>query len=173
MHDQHHHTRPGPEDAPGPPDGERALWDQTVQALAAAGIDVVQAGDGRPGAVLELGPRGLGVSVRWQATNQAPLPGGVLAINVCRGELPTARRLQNLILEAHLVGAGLRTAYAGQHLAVVRPDVVIPDKSRPERVTAPVAPAAPVPLTGAVVPARHARRRRGWPARWSLHRAGR
>lgn len=54
MQDQHHRTDSDPN--PGPArtlagDGDRALWDATVAALAAAGIDVLQAGSGRPGAV--------------------------------------------------------------------------------------------------------------------------
>jgi hypothetical protein len=79
--------------------------------------------------VLELGPRGLAVAVRWQHAAQALLPGGVLAVNVCRGGLPDTRLVQNLILEAHLTIAGLHTAYAGQHPAVVHPDVVLPGAS--------------------------------------------
>ncbi|MGK4585980.1 hypothetical protein [Kitasatospora sp. HPMI-4] len=134
MYDQHHSTgRPEPVPAPDPAavvaaEGGRALWDATVAALTAVRIDVVQAGDGRPGAVLELGPRGLGVAVRWQPTDQAPLPSGILTVNACSrdGRSVPARLVQNLIPECHLCDAGLRTTYAEHRLVVVYPDAVIP-----------------------------------------------
>ncbi|MGE7439038.1 MULTISPECIES: hypothetical protein [Kitasatospora] len=59
------------------------MWAQTVAVLAAVSIDVVRAGDGRHGVVLEPGPRGLAVAVRWQPAGQHPLPGGVLAAGAC------------------------------------------------------------------------------------------
>ncbi|MFJ2779468.1 MULTISPECIES: hypothetical protein [unclassified Kitasatospora] len=130
MHDQP--AEPDSTDPVAAAGDRRALWDRTVAALAAAGIDVVQAGDGRPGAVLELGPRGLAVAVRWQLTDQHPLPSGVLAVSVCRtpgGDPPSARFVQNLVLESHLAGAGLGTAYADEHLVVLDPDVVLPGAS--------------------------------------------
>ncbi|MER6401184.1 hypothetical protein ABT263_34860 [Kitasatospora sp. NPDC001603] len=67
MHAQHHRTDPDPNRGP-----DRPLWDATIAALTAAGIDVVQAGDGRPGAVLQPGPRDLAVAVDWQPTDQHP-----------------------------------------------------------------------------------------------------
>ncbi|MEE1782749.1 hypothetical protein PUR71_07430 [Streptomyces sp. SP17BM10] len=94
-----HHSTAQPAPAA---EGLPSLWDRTVQALAAADIEVVRAWDGRPGAVLEPGPHGLGIAVRWQPTREQPLPGKILTVNTCRGELPTARRLQNLILQTHL-----------------------------------------------------------------------
>jgi hypothetical protein len=124
----------------GPAEGGLALWEATLAALAAAGTEVVQAGDGRPGVVLEIGPRGLGIAVRWQATARAPLPGGVLGVNSCSrdGSPVPARQIQNMILESHLTGAGLRTAYAGPHLAVLHFDVVIPGRLTPGPAADPV-----------------------------------
>ncbi|MFJ9777790.1 hypothetical protein ACIRVF_42225 [Kitasatospora sp. NPDC101157] len=183
MHDQHHRTdRPAhqpepqastrspapPAGPPEPADGGQALWDATVAALAAADIDIVQAGDGRPGAVLELGPRGLGVAVRWQPTDQHLWPGGVLSVSACRGDGPVpARKIRNVILESHLTDAGLRTAYADGHLVVVHPDLVLPGQQPRREGTA-----ALEALDRPAAPAQRARRRR-WPAHWLRRCTGR
>ncbi|MER5638113.1 hypothetical protein ABT095_14290 [Kitasatospora sp. NPDC002227] len=78
--------------------------------------------------VLQLGPRGLAVAVAWQPTEQHPLPGGVLAVNVCRTSdgAPSARKVYNLILQGFLADAGLRTTFADEHLLVVHPDLELP-----------------------------------------------
>ncbi|WP_033820536.1 hypothetical protein, partial [Kitasatospora sp. MBT63] len=84
MHHQHlgyqQERLPSPVAATESAADDRTLWNETATALAAVGIDIVQAGDGRPGAVLQLGPRGLAVAVAWQPAEQHPLPGGVLAV---------------------------------------------------------------------------------------------
>ncbi|MFB7667658.1 hypothetical protein ACFC1R_27655 [Kitasatospora sp. NPDC056138] len=61
--------------------------------------------------------------MRWQPTDQAPLPGGVLAVNACTrdGRPVPARQIHNFILESHLADAGLRTAHVGQHLLSCTP----------------------------------------------------
>ncbi|OKI25163.1 hypothetical protein [Streptomyces sp. CB03911] len=165
MDDQHHPTS-HPYGSDAPPGGGQALWDSTVAALAAAGIDVAQAGDGRPGAVLEPGPRGLAVAVRWQPTEQHPHPGGALSVTACRGGPVSARQIHNMILESHLTDAGLRTAYADGHLVVVQHDLEIPGRPRPVRAAAPAAAGHPAPA----VPERRPRR---WPTNWLRRGTGR
>ncbi|MFJ9777785.1 hypothetical protein ACIRVF_42200 [Kitasatospora sp. NPDC101157] len=167
MDDQHH-----PTGSTAAPDGDQALWDSTVAdpALAGVGIDVVHAGDGRPGAVLELAPRGLAVAVRWQPTEQHPLPGGALSVMACRGggSIP-ARQIHNVMLQSHLANAGLRTVYADGRLVVVHPDLEIPGRPRTAPATAPaalVSSASVSAVPGPSAPARQERRARGWPARW-------
>ncbi|MFG3229946.1 hypothetical protein ACGF07_34875 [Kitasatospora sp. NPDC048194] len=152
MHDPHHRTnQQPPTPTAGPADRGSELRDATIAALAAADIDIVHAGDGRPGAVLEPSPDGMGIAVRWQPTDQQPLPGNITALNICRGTtLPNPRQLQNVLLDIHLTQAGLRTAYAGQHLAVLHPNVVIPQTPASNRAAAPTpshaaAPASPRP----------------------------
>ncbi|MGW4896024.1 hypothetical protein ACWEQL_27780 [Kitasatospora sp. NPDC004240] len=130
-HQRHSSNQPGHRVSPAsdePAADDRALWNETAAALAAVGIDLVQAGDGRPGTVLQPGPRDLAVVVTWQPTEQHPLPGGVLAVNICRtrdAAEPSTRTVTNLILQALLADAGLRTTYIDGHLVVVHPDVQI------------------------------------------------
>ncbi|MFJ6140576.1 hypothetical protein [Kitasatospora sp. NPDC092286] len=112
--------------------------------------------------MLQPGPRDLAVAIRWQPTEEHPLPGGVLGVNVCSrtGHPVGACQICNMILESRLADAGLRTAYADGHLVVVHPDVEIPGQPRRESTAPPAAPARPA-------------RRRGWPARWLRSRTGR
>ncbi|MFB8290661.1 hypothetical protein [Kitasatospora purpeofusca] len=168
MHTHHPGDQPEQPLSPAtgePGDDDRALWNATADALAAVGIDIVQAGDGRPGAVLRLGPRGLAVAVAWQPTEQHPLPGGVLAVNVCRTRdgAPSTRTVNNLILQGLLADAGLRTAYADEHLLVVHPDLQLPAASA--EATAPTARPAPGARPAHAVLAhlpKRRRRRAGW-----------
>ncbi|MFJ5122403.1 hypothetical protein [Kitasatospora sp. NPDC088548] len=159
QHPGDQHERPLSPIGGEPADNDRTLWNATVAALAAVGIEVVQAGDGRSGAVLQLGPRGLAVAVAWQPTEQHSLPGGVLAVNVCRTRdgAPSARRVNNLILQGFLADAGLRTTFADGHLLVVDPDLQLPEA--PARPAAPAARPAPA-VQGR--PPQRRKRRTGW-----------
>ncbi|MGW2402766.1 hypothetical protein ACWCYY_40130 [Kitasatospora sp. NPDC001664] len=162
MDDQHR-----PADHPGSSaaatDAGQALWDSTVAALAAAGIEVVQAGDGRPGAVLQASPNGLAVAVRWQPTEQHLLPGGALSARACRSGPVPARQIYNLMLQHRLDDAGLRTVYADEDLVVAHPDLEIPGWPwpRPVRSATLSAPGHP-----AADPAVRERGPGRWPARW-------
>ncbi|MER5638124.1 hypothetical protein ABT095_14345 [Kitasatospora sp. NPDC002227] len=154
----HHHPGDQHEHRDSPVDDDWTLWDATVAALAVVGIDIVQPGDGRPGAVLQLGPRGLAVAVAWQPTEEHPLPGDVLAVNVCRtsGAEPSVRKMLDLILQGFLDGAGLRTTFADGHLFVVHPDLKLP---APAAASATPRAARPAPAVTAAPPRP---RRAGW-----------
>ncbi|TQF04060.1 hypothetical protein E6W39_19765 [Kitasatospora acidiphila] len=73
------------------------------------------------------------------ATDQASPPGATLTVNVCRGTSSSIRLVQDAILEAHITDAG-------QQLAVLHPDVVIPRVPDPSTAPAP-APADLMPVT--------------------------